>query len=224
MATTKHVGGGIAVLLGGSLSAHAGMTVYDLSDVVRMRLEDISFFAFLLVLATLGIRFLWNYLAKDFPRLPQLTFRKAFSLTILLSILMLLLLIIIAGARELLTPDAWHRQGSHYRPNDVGNLELRQNSLEGLRTVLIRYAQTHEGRFPPHDYVAEIPDKVWQAPDSTGSRYLYIGGLSLTQSNAMVACEPRHFGDARLVLFGNGKITKLNTEKIHELMGAKDQK
>jgi hypothetical protein len=39
--------------------AHAGMTVYDLTDVARLRLEDISFFAFLLLLATLGIRLPW---------------------------------------------------------------------------------------------------------------------------------------------------------------------
>ena len=65
--------------------AHAGMTVYDLTDVARLRLEDISFFAFLLLLATVGIRFLWNFLAKDFSRLPRLSFLRALSLTGLLA-------------------------------------------------------------------------------------------------------------------------------------------
>ena len=146
------------------------MTVYDLTDVARLRLEDISFFAFVLLLATLGIRFLWNSLAKDFARLPRLSFLKALSLTGLLSLLMLLILVMISGARELLTPGAWYRQGSHYRPNDVGNREMRRQSMEGLRAALMQYANAHAGRFPPHDYVSEVSTKLWEAPDSSGTR------------------------------------------------------
>jgi hypothetical protein len=204
-------------------SAQAGMTVYDLTDVARLRLEDISFFAFLLLLATLGIRLLWNSLAKDFPRLPRLSLLKAFSLTALLGLLMLLMLVMISGARELLTPGAWHRQASHYRPNESGNRELRQQSLEGLRAALLQYAHGHEGRLPPHDYVAELPAKVWEAPDSAGTRYLYVGGLTLSQTNAVLVCEPRTFGDERFVLFVDGAIKAMKTEEVHRLMGAKEQ-
>jgi len=118
-------------------TAQAGMTVYDLTDVARLRLEDISFFLFLLLLAALGIRLLWNFFARDFPRLPRLSFFKAICLTGLLSLFMLLILVMISGARELLTPGAWHRQSSHYRPNDVGNSELRQQSMAALRVALI---------------------------------------------------------------------------------------
>ena len=202
--------------------ARAGMTVYDLTDVARLRLEDISFFGFLLLLAALGIRFLWNFLARDFPRWPQLSFLKALSLTALLSLAMLLILVMISGARELLTPGAWYRQASHYRPNDVGNGELRQQSIASLRTALMQYAQAHEGRFPPHDYVVEIPEKIWAAPDSTGTRYLYVGGLSLSQSNALLACEPQNFGDQRWVLLANGQIQSLKTAEIHRLMGVQE--
>ncbi len=202
-----------------AVPARAGMTVYDLTDVARLRLEDISFFAFLLLLASLGIRLLWNFLAKDFPRLPRLSFLKALSLTALLSLLMLLILVMISGARELLTPGAWYRQGSHYRPNEVGNLELRQQSMQGLRASLMQYAQTHNGRFPPHDYVSEIPGKIWEAPDSAGTRYVYFGGQDATQSNAVLACEPQNFGEERIVLFVSGKVATLKTEEIHRLLG-----
>ena len=183
-----------AVLFLGACPAHAGMTVYDLTDVARLRLEDISFFLLLLLLATFGIRFLWNFLARDLSRLPRLSFLKAFSLTALLSLFMLLILVMIAGARELLTPGAWYRQGSHYRPNEAGSLENRQRSLESLRAALMQYAYSHDSRLPPHDYVPEIPPRVWEAPDSVGTRYLYIGGLTLGQSNAVVVCEPQNFG------------------------------
>ncbi len=198
------------------------MTVYDLNDVVRLRLEDISFFALLLLLSALGIRLLWNYLGRDFAHWPKLGFGKALSLTFLLSILMLLLLIMIAGARELLTPGAWFRQGSRYRPTEAASLELRQQSVESLRASLMHYANAHQGQFPAHDYVEEIPARLWEAPDSVGTRYIYFGGQSLGQTNALLICEPRNFGDQRLVLFVNGNIRQLNTPEIHRLMGVKE--
>lgn len=202
----------------------AGMTVYDLTDIPRLRLEDISFFALLLVVATVAIRFLWNYLAKGTSWLPRLTFPKALTLTALLSLLMLLILVMIAGARELLTPGAWYRQGSHYRPSDVGSRELRQQSLESLRMALMQYARAHGGQLPPHDYVSEIPPKLWQAPDSGGTRYVYLAGLTLDQTNAVVVCEPQNFGEERLVLFADGTIGALKTEEIHRRLGAKDSR
>jgi hypothetical protein len=211
------------VLVFGANTAHAGMTVYDLTDVARLRLEDISFFSFLLLLATVGIRFLWNFLAKDFSRLPRLSFFRALSLTTLLSLVMLLILVMIAGARELLTPGAWYRQGSHYRPNDVGNRELREQSMENLRAALMQYAEAHDRHLPPHDYVKEIPPRAWEAPDSAGTRYLYVGSLSLSQSNAVLACEPQNFGDERLVLLVGGKIQALKTPEIHRLLGVQNQ-
>ena len=224
MTTSRKVGGKAAVGLAFCAStAHAGMTVYDLNDVVRLRLEDISFFMLLLMLATFGVRFLWNYLARDFPLLPRLSFRKALSLTLLLSLLMLLVLVMIAGARELLTPGAWYRQGSHYRPTESASRELRQQSLEGLRSALVQYAQAHQGQFPPHDYVSAIPGKVWQAPDSFGTRYLYIAGRSLSQSNAVLACEPGNFGEDRLVLFVSGRIQSLKTPELYRLMGVAEK-
>jgi hypothetical protein len=200
------------------------MTVYDLTDVARLRLEDISFFAFLLIGAAIAVRFLWNMMAKDFPRFPRLTFSKALCLTGILSLFMLLILVMISGAREILTPGAWHRQSSHYRPNDVGSDTERQQDFESLRSALMLYAQNHDGHFPPHDYVPEIPARVWEAPDSTGTRYIYIGGLKLGQTNVVVAFEPRNFGEPRLVLLADGKIQKSTTSEIQRLMGVEEQR
>jgi hypothetical protein len=202
--------------------AQAGMPSFEVSDVARMRLEDISFFGFLLLVAALGIRLLWNFLARDFPKLPRLTYLRALSLTGLLSLLMLLILVMIAGARELLTPGAWYRQASHYRPSDTGNKTMRQQSLDSLRAALMQYAREHEGRFPPHDYVPEIPAKLWESPDNNGTRYIYVGGLTLSQTNAVLACEPPNFGDERAVLFVSGKIEGVKTRDLHKLFGVQD--
>jgi hypothetical protein len=194
--------------------SRAGMTIYELTDVARMRGEDISFFLFLLALSALGVRFLWNYLARDF-QWPRLTFSKAFCLTGLLGLAMALALTIISGAREVMTPEAWTRQGSHYRLNDLGSREMRERSMDSLRTELFAYRESHQGKFPPHDYAPEIPAKIWEAPDRDGTRYLYLGTLNAGLTNGILACEPGNFGDERLVLFMDGKKAWLKTDEIH---------
>jgi hypothetical protein len=85
----------------------------------------------------------------------------------------------------------------------------------------MQYAQTHQSQFPPHEFVTEIPAKVWQAPDSAGTRYVYMSGLTLSQSNSVVACEPIIFGKERLVLFASGKIQKLTQDELYGLLGVK---
>lgn len=207
---------GVGVCFAGVMDTlHAGMTVYDLTDVVRTRLEDISFFGLLFVAAVFGVRCLWNGLARDLPKLPRLSVARAFCLTTLMGLAMLLVLVMISGARELLTPGAWRRQGSHYRPNDMGNMELRRQSMGALRTALLQYAQAHDGQYPAHDFVAEIPARLWEAPDSTGSRYLYLSGRTQNQSNQVLAIEPEHFGPERLVLFAGGEVRAMTSAAIY---------
>jgi len=198
------------------------MTVYDLNDIVRLRLEDISFFLVLLIACALGIRFLWNFVQRDVPKVPRLTFGKALCLTGLLSLGMLLVLSMISGARELLTPGAWRKQGHEYRLNDPAGEPMRRTSIESLRAALMAYARTHDGKFPTHDYVPEIPEKVWQSPDRAGTRYIYLGGWTLSSETNLIACEPLNFGEQRFALFANGEIKKLGTREIRNRVAPGD--
>ncbi|MBK8001881.1 MAG: hypothetical protein IPK15_25060 [Verrucomicrobia bacterium] len=59
------------------------MTTYDLNDVVRLRVEDVSFFAVLILVSGLGIRLLWNHVAKGLPILPKMSYTRALCLTAL---------------------------------------------------------------------------------------------------------------------------------------------
>lgn len=208
---------GLAVCI--ESSAWAGMTTYDLNDVIRLRLEDISFFIVLLLISGLGIRLLWNHVAKGLTILPKMNYLRALCLTALLSLLMLLVLSMISGARELLTPGAWRRQGSAYQLNDSASDLVRRQSMESLRTALNDYARAHDGRFPPHDFVPEIQEKIWQTPDSKGTRYIYVGGRSQQDGDKVIACEPVNFGDERWVLTANGELKKLGTAAIRQAMG-----
>ncbi len=96
--------------------AHAGMPVGPtLSEMARARAETISFFLVVLLLSALAVKALWNHLRRDFPRLPRLTYGKACGVVALWGLLFVVVLLMISGARELLTPGAWERDGVTYR-------------------------------------------------------------------------------------------------------------
>ena len=86
-----------------------------LSDVARARLSTISFFLVVLLALAFVIKLLWNYLARDFRRLPRMTYPKAVAAVLLWGLVFLIVLTMISGARELLTPGAWEKQGATYK-------------------------------------------------------------------------------------------------------------
>lgn len=108
----------LAVLLAGALPAHAGMPSYTLTDLTRARLDSISFFIVVFLILSLLVKLLWNYLAKDFQKLPKLTYPRALTLVALWGLVFLLVLTMISGTRELLTPGAWEKQGATYKLKD----------------------------------------------------------------------------------------------------------
>jgi len=95
--------------------ALAGMPHFTLSDVANLRLSGISFFAAVLLLCALGVKLLWNYLRRDFPRWPRLDYGRAVALVVLLGLVFDIVLLMIAGTRELMTPGAWEKSEVTYR-------------------------------------------------------------------------------------------------------------
>jgi hypothetical protein len=96
--------------------ADAGMPApFRLTDISRMRTEAISFFLLVLLLCAGLIQLLWNGLRSSFVRLPRLTYGKALALVMLWGLLFIVVLAMISGARELMTPGAWEKQGATYR-------------------------------------------------------------------------------------------------------------
>lgn len=200
------------------IPAWAGMPSYDLSDMARLRFEEISFFVVLFLGCSGLLWFLWNYVAKGIPHLPRLEFRRALGLMLILSLGMLLVLSMISGARELLTPGAWRKQGSTYQVNDPASEPLRRQAMEHLRSALMTYAQQHDGVFPPHDYTPEIPEHLWSAPDAGGTRFIYVAGKLTNDPPRLLACEPAHFSDPRFALMTDGKIQQLDTARVREAL------
>jgi len=190
------------------------MTVYGLNDIYQLRLQEISFFLVLLLGCALALKLLWNFAFKGFDAVPRLKFVQALSGALLFGLVMLLILTMISGIREVLTPGAWRRQGSSYRLNDPAQEPARRRSLEHLRGALFDYARNHKGAYPPHDFVPEIAEKLWEAPDQAGSRYLYSGGLATNNATALLAVEPLNFGERRFGLLVSGEIVELSNEEI----------
>lgn len=202
-------------------TAHAGMTVYGLRDIHRMRFEEISFFLALLVGCAFVLKLLWNHAGKGYPAVPRLKFLQAFCLALLLGCSMLLILAMISGIREVLTPEAWRHQGTSYRLNSPAQEPARRRGLEQLREVLFDYARTHGGKFPAHDYVPEIAGKLWESPDQLGSHYVYSGGLTTNDLDASLAIEPPGFGDRRFVLKVSGQIEATTKSEVDQKMRGK---
>ena len=79
-----------------------------------MRLDAILFFLAVLVGCALGVKLIWNSFARDFEKLPSLSFGKAFGLVTLWGMLWVVVLTMIFGAKELMTPGAWQKDGFTY--------------------------------------------------------------------------------------------------------------
>jgi hypothetical protein len=203
----------------------AGMPALRLTEIAAMRLETISFFVVALLLCALCVQGIWNFLRRDFKSMPRLGYPQALGIVLLWGMLFLLVLTMISGARELMTPGAWEKDGLTYRLKGAASVpaappglehELeRRSKLEALRTVLWQYASKHDGHFPAAAEAAA--GDCWLVPGPSGLRYHYIPDLVADRGASPLAYEPGVFGDPRLVLSTDGSIKPL---PLSELLAA----
>ncbi len=192
--------------------------VLRLDESAVQRLQAISFFLLGILLSAAVVRWLWNAVQRDFPHWPRLSFGKALAGVLLWGLLFIVVLTMISGARELMTPGAWRKQGFTYKlaeertPTDPES--SRRPHLEKLRTALWHFAATHNGRFPSAGEVTAIPDELWQAPESGGRRYVYFRGLSAGYAPLPLVHEPELDSRHRLVLQANGDILSVKREEL----------
>lgn len=224
----------MAFWLEASSPAYAGMPVVTLSDLARMRFQVISFFLLVLLLATWLIQRTWNGLRHDFPRLPRLSYSRALGVVTLWGLLFVLVLTMISGARELMTPGAWKKQGFTYaladgsseknqageNPVDSQSAEARHAAIARLSKALWLYAQNHDGTFPARQDVPEISEAVWRIPDSESIRYIYIPGQKRDAGPNLLAYEPGILGPNRWALFADGTIRQMTFSEIQQALAS----
>ena len=213
----------VALLLLAPSLARAGMPSVTLTEVARMRIEALSFFAACFLACAWVIQRVWNGLRADLPRLPRLSYGKAVGVMALWGLLFLLVLTMISGARELLTPGAWRKEGYTFKVNEPPRPEpddpreaVRREALDRLRIALWTYARGHDGHLPADDKVTEIPEESWRVPDPSGLRYVYEGGQVIGKGTSPVAYEPGIFGPSRLVLLTDGEVRRMTLAEIRD--------
>ncbi len=214
---------GVALLAGLAHPAMAGMGAPGLivTELGKRRLEELSFFLFGFLLMALVVKGLWNWLRRDLPSLPKLSYGRSVSLLVLWGLLMAVVLTMISGARELMTPAAWVPNGVTYQlaSNEPPAASIiheqdqqRQQRLENLRFALWHFATTHEGRFPAAGEVSSIPSDLWFVQAGQPLRYVYIPGLSLTETDRVIVYEPEIYEDQQYVIHASGAISKLSED------------
>lgn len=199
------------------------------SPDTAFRWQAISFFVAILLGSTLLVRWSWNALRRDLAWLPRLTFGRAFSLVVLWGLLFVLVLTMISGARELMTPGAWRKQGWTYKLADAdagvtptaGDREARRGGLEQLRTALWQYAATHEGRFPARDDPT-IASTLWAVPEAAGFTFLYVPDRRAENRGRLLVFEPEIEGSERQVLLTNGMLGTMETTAIESALRDKE--
>src|SRR5262249_6527655 len=136
-------------------------------------------------------------------------------------LLSIIVLTMIAGARELMTPGAWRKDGFTYKLASEADQATfpspdatRRQHLERLRTALWQFAAEHNGRFPTDAQALSIPSEQWEVPETSGMRYQNVQGLAAGKTAAPLVYEPELETDLRLVLKTNGAIVKMRTADI----------
>src|SRR6185369_14768900 len=136
------------------------------------------------------------------------------GLVVLWGLLFIVVLTMISGARELMTPGAWRKQGWTYKLASASTLPNSQeeirHALEDLRQALWHYAAIHDGKFPPPDSSAIDPN-LWEIPGWPGLRFLYIAGRHAEAAGQLLVYSPELDGDNRPVLMTNGMIGHLRS-------------
>ena len=234
-----HVGGATGLLLGATSGLEpllAGMPTPQLTDWGSLRLQSISFFAMGFLLSSLVVWTIWNSLRRDFPRLPQLSFGKASGLVLLWGLLFIVVLTMISGARELMTPGAWDKQGATYKlKTDYANqaeltlakpeqlsdeLLERKARLERLKQALWKYAAEHERQFPSNEQAAGVPDSLWVVDEPTGTRYVYAPGAGKPEPQRPLVYEPQIIDARPWVLLSNGAIEQRDFDSVVRQLAA----
>jgi hypothetical protein len=184
------------------------MTVVTLTDIARARLDALSFFLFTYFVISWVVKLIWNKLGKSFPSLPHLKYREALGVVFVTGLLFYVVLTMISGARELLTPGAWEKQGSGYRlrGEEVTGLSKyeRREAMVALKNAIWEFAKKSGGKAPSGPFSGEIDAALWSFGD--GGMYALVPNVKPGTGRKMLVYEPSMAGGRRFVLLADGSI------------------
>jgi hypothetical protein len=214
----------------------AGMPAISFTDVARPRLEVISFFLMALLASAAVVMLVWNFLARDFVRLPRLSYAKACGLVVLWGLLFVVVLTMISGARELMTPGAWEKTGATYKLRSTATSEVVPDETKDrefkewvdrqfwmkhhVYLALMTYAAEHDGAFPSTTEEVNVDPQSWELPGLPGTRCVQVPGRTKNGPRVPLAYEPEVFDGKHFVLFTDGQVEELPFGDIVKLVEA----
>ncbi len=188
--------------------ASAGMTVITLTDVARARIDALSFFLFAYLVISWVVKIIWNQLAKSFVSLPRLKYLQAFGVVFMTGLMFYVVLTMISGARELLTPGVWEKQGTGYRLREKETTSLtkeeRRQALRKIHESIWSYAKTHNGAPPASPLVDGMDPALWNFEG--GGFYCLMPDVRPGVGRDVLVYEPSAAGGRRFVLLADGGI------------------
>jgi hypothetical protein len=224
----------LSILFLAVATAHGGMPdllpvdfqyIWQLTDSTEARLQAISFFLVALLLSTAVFRWVWNSLQVQFPRLPRISFSRALGLIFVWGMLAIVVLTMISGARELMTPGAWEKQGLTHKlakPDDElpgerhsFSLAERKAALQKLKQALWAYAVEHDRQFPASADEIE-PKALWQIPGAAKLRFIYLPPKPGETQAPFLVYEPDFAGHQRLMLSPEGEIHAMHPNEFNQ--------
>lgn len=191
---------------------------------VDERLQALSFFVAALLVCAAGVKWLWNLARHDWPALPALTYRRSLAFTLLWGLAAVVILTMISGARELMTPGAWRKQGWTYKldsaaPPEPHFREKRRAGLEQLRLAMLQYAAVNGGVYPA---AKDVVATEWSVPAHPGFEFLYRPNVQPASAGELLIFEPELGDEQRLVLLSNGLIGTMRTQEIEAVLTRKE--
>lgn len=189
-------------------TASAGMTVVTLTEIARARLDALSFFLFTYLVISWVVKGIWNQLGKSFTSLPKLRYREALGVVFVSGLLFYVVLTMISGARELLTPGAWEKQGNGYRlrGEEVASLSKaeRREAMIVLKNAIWDHAKSSNGKVLSGPFGGEIDERLWNFGES--GMYAFVPGVKPGGGREILVYEPSSAGGRRFVLLADGTI------------------
>lgn len=202
-------------------SASAGMTVFTLTDIARSRIDALSFFLFSYLIIAWIVKLIWNQLGKSFPVLPRLKYLQALGVVFMTGLMFYVVLTMISGARELLTPGAWEKQGTGYRLREEGAPDLtkedRRAALRELQIAIWSYAKSHDGNAPPSPLMDGIESSLWNFAD--GGLYCLMPDVKPGVGRDVLVYEPSTAGGRRFILLADGSIEDRSEGTLKSQLG-----
>lgn len=211
----------------------AGMPSYSLNAQLREQLQAISFFLVVILLSSLLVRGLGNYLLRAWENSTRINYRQSIAICLLWGLASIVVLTMISGARELMTPGAWKRQGwthtlTNYSerqpdPEPAGKeteenrlIQERERILELLKARLLVFAMQHGGRFPDSFEEADLSKEDWQLPEGMLGHYILVPGQTFQSTPTPLVIEPEIDGRQH-VLAVNGSTMSLSPSVLRQL-------